>query len=77
MTPLAFTQKKEQIPSSFSADDTFNYQNIRITLIIITFHFRDLFNDEDTRQVALDTYEQNKASCMSVAQKKLMKILKL
>ena len=36
-----------------------------------------LFNDEDTRQIALDTYELNKVLYMSVAQKKLMKILKL
>ena len=53
------------------------YYQYTYSFLIFSWQFRDLFNNEDTRQIAFDTYEQNKASYMSVAQKKLMKILKL
>ena len=53
------------------------YYQYTCSFLIFSWQFRDLFNNEDTRQIAFDTYEQNKASYMSVAQKKLMKILKL
>lgn len=34
----------------------------------VTFiHFRDLYNNEDTRKIALETFEKNKPSMMHVA----------
>ena len=33
----------------------------------VFFNFRDLYNNEDTRKIALETFEKNKPSMMHVA----------
>ena len=41
------------------------------------YKYRDLFSNEDTKKIALETYEKNKDSYMRVANRRLEKILKL
>ena len=43
----------------------------------LLIYFRDLYNWEEKRQVALDTFEKNKVNMMTVAVKGLERDLKL
>jgi len=39
--------------------------------------YRDLYNSEETRQVALDTFKKNKSSYMNVAVERVQNILEI
>ena len=46
-------------------------------LYLYICNFRDLYNSEETRQVALDTFKKNKSSYMNVAIERVQNILEI
>ena len=50
---------------------------IYVNLYLYICNFRDLYNSEETRQVALDTFKKNKSSYMNVAIERVQNILEI
>ena len=48
-----------------------------INLYWYLYNCRDLYNSEETRQVALDTFKKNKSSYMNVAIERVQNILEI